>query len=269
MTFVPLMSPLLLALPFGPMLAWKRGDLAGAAQRLYWAALLAFIAAVVTLVLYRRGPWLAPFAIGIGIWVVAGAISETAQRVKLGSAPAEEVRRRARNLPRSAWGGMLAHLGMGVSVIGIAATSAWQSEQVVTLKPGESTSIAGYQVGFIGVAPRPGPNYRELVGVFDVQRSGKSVTRLESAKRRFDVERQTVTQAGILNSWRGDLYLVLGDESPGGANVVRAYFNPLVRLIWLGAVIMFIGGALSLSDRRLRVGAPRRAKGRAAAVPAE
>ena len=129
------------------------------------------------------------------------------------------------------------------------------------MKPGQTIAIAGYDVAFRGIQPRPGPNYSEQVGVFDVTRSGRAVTVLESARRRFTVERQVVTQAGIFNAWRGDLYIVLGEEGDGGAHTVRIYFHPFVRLIWLGAVLMFIAGALSLSDRRLRVGAPSAAKG--------
>ena len=113
---------------------------------------------------------------------------------------------------------------------------------------------------FEGIAPREGPNYRERVGVFQVMRGGEEVTTLEPSKREYTVERSSTTEAGIHASWRGDLYAVLGDQLKDGAYSVRLYFNPLVRFIWLGAVVMFIGGALSLSDRRLRIGAPKRAK---------
>jgi cytochrome c-type biogenesis protein CcmF len=82
------------------------------------------------------------------------------------------------------------------------------------------------------------------------------------------VEKNSTTEAGIHNSWRGDLYVVLGDELKDGAYSVRVYFNPLVRLIWIGALVMFVGGAVSLSDRRLRVGAPKRAKMKLAAATA-
>jgi len=96
--------------------------------------------------------------------------------------------------------------------------------------------------------------------VFKVTRGGQEVTTLQPSKRAFTVEQSSTTEAGIHVSWRGDLYVVLGDELKNGAYSVRIYFNPLVRLIWLGALVMFIGGGLSLSDRRLRVGAPKRAR---------
>jgi cytochrome c-type biogenesis protein CcmF len=149
-------------------------------------------------------------------------------------------------------------------VIGIVATTAWRSEAILALEPKQSVSIAGYEVSFEGVAPRQGPNYRERVGLFKVTRGGSDVTELEPSKRDFTVEKSATTEAGIHASWRGDLYVVLGDPLKDGAYSVRLYFNPLVRLIWIGAVVMFLGGALSLSDRRLRVGAPKPAKARGA-----
>ena len=122
--------------------------------------------------------------------------------------------------------------------------------------------IAGFTLSFRGVAPRQGPNYRERVAVFTVTHDGRVVTELTPSKRDFITERSGTTEAGIHASWRGDLYAVLGDELNNGAYSIRLYFNPLVRLIWLGALVMFFGGAVSLSDRRLRVGAPKRAQAR-------
>ena len=260
LTFAPLMVPLLLALPFGPLLAWKRGDLAAVFERLIVALGLAAVAAAIALALYSRGPWLAPFALALGVWVIAGTLSETAFRIRLASAPLGESLRRFGNLPRASHGGMLAHLGVGVMVVGIVATSAWQSETIETVRPGGRVAIAGYTLEFQGTAPATGPNYTETVGRLLVARAGAPVTVLAPAKRLYDQPRQATTEAGIHVSWRGDLYAVLGDELKDGAWTVRLYFNPLVRCIWLGAILMFLGGMLSLSDRRLRVGAPRRAR---------
>jgi cytochrome c-type biogenesis protein CcmF len=268
LTFVPLIIPLLVAVPFGPMLAWKRGDLVAAAQRLMAAASIALGISILLLALHERGPWLAPFVIGLGIWLVLGALTEIAYRVKLVQTPVGEAWRRLGNLPRAAYGTALAHAGLGIAVIGIAATAAWRSEQILALKPGDTAEIAGYSLLFKGVAPRQGPNYRERVAVFTVARNGKPVTELDPSKRDFTIEQSGTTEAGIYASWRGDLYAVLGDELRDGAYSIRLYFNPLVRLIWLGALVMFFGGAVSLSDRRLRVGAPKRAQAKAAAVSA-
>ena len=174
LTFGPLMLPLLAAIPFGPCLAWKRGDLAGAMQRLWAAGLAALVAVVLAYAVHWRGPWLAPFGIALGVWIVAGALAEWASRVKLLGTGLDEVRRRARGLPRSAYGTTLAHAGMGLTVIGIVATSAWQSERIVAMRPGEVTEIAGYELAFRGVGPNRGPNYQEQVGLFSVSRAGRA-----------------------------------------------------------------------------------------------
>src|SRR5262245_54099353 len=163
-TFGPLMVPLLLAMPLGPLLAWKRGDLLGAMQRLMAAAVVALLTLVTCLALIWRGPWLAPFGIMLGVWVVAGALSEWAQRIKLFAAPAGESLSRALGLPRAAYGTLLGHAGIGLAVIGIVATSAWQSETVLALKPGATGEVAGYTFTFQGTFAGQGPNYGEQIG---------------------------------------------------------------------------------------------------------
>lgn len=260
MTFGPLMLPLLFALPFGPFLAWKRGDAHAAAQRLGFAGLLAIIALTLAYALAWRGPWLAPFGVALAVWVMAGAVAEVAFRIKLGAAPIGEVWRRFANLPRSALGTMLAHFGVGLMLLGIVGTTAYRSESIQVMKPGTTTEIAGYTLAFEGARPEKGPNFSEQVGDFVVTRSGAPVTRLAPAKRLYDAPPQPTTEAGIHASWRGDLYVVLGDQQPDGAFAVRLYFHPMVRFIWIGTVIMFLGGLASLSDRRLRIGAPVRSR---------
>src|SRR5690349_9605051 len=168
LTFGPLMLPLLAAIPLGPSLAWKRGDLAGVMQRLLFAAFAAIVCLVAAAAIHWRGPWLAPFGIALGAWIIVGSAAEWASRVKLLRAGGAETWRRARGLPRSAHGTTLAHMGMGLTVLGIVATSAWQSERVLSMHPGESTEIAGYTLAFRGVVPGRGPNYQEQVGLFTV-----------------------------------------------------------------------------------------------------
>jgi cytochrome c-type biogenesis protein CcmF len=267
-TFGPLMVPLLLALPFGPFLAWKRGDVQGAAQRLAFAAMLAVVVMALAWAAVHRGPVLAPFGLALGVFVMAGAVSDLAWRVRAGAVPLAESWRRLSGLPRSAIATALAHFGVGMLVVGVVATSAWREEKILIMQPGEKVSVAGYDLTFRGTAPASGPNFREEAGQFDVTRGGAMVTRLEPSRRTYDMPPQPTTEAGIHASWRGDLYVVLGDKQTAGGYAVRVYFNPLVRLIWLGALVMFLAGAVSLSDRRLRVGAPGRAR-RIAAAPAE
>ena len=233
------------------------GDVVNDRQRLYYVSLaVAVVVYVLIRYLVRT-----PFGIALGVFVMAGAVSELVWRVRLGSAPSDEVRRRLRNLPRSAYGMALAHFGVGLTVVGIVATSAWRSESVLVMQPGGRTEIGGYELTFRGAAPGRGPNYREEVGVFSVTRGGAAVTELRPSKRIYDAPPQPTSEAGIHVSWRGDLYAVLGDRQKDGGYAVRLYFNPLVRFIWIGAVLMFLGGGISLADRRLRIGAPTRSRG--------
>ena len=264
MTFTPIMVPLLVIMPFGPFLAWKRADLLGTAQRLLVALALAILGTIAARVLAgESGPLLAPLGIGLGIWLVAGAISETFWRVRAFNASATESLRRLSNLPRAQWGTALAHAGVGIVVLGITGITAWQSEAIVKMQPGDVHEIAGFEVRFEGVAPRRGPNYAETVASFEVTKDGEPVDRFESSKRLYDVQRMTTTEAGIITFYWGDLYIAIGDESVEGLTV-RHWFNPLVPLIWFGAIIMALGGLLSLTDRRLRIGVPRRSRASAA-----
>jgi cytochrome c-type biogenesis protein CcmF len=267
-TFVPLFVPLLIAVPFGPLLAWKRGDLYGVAQRLLAALALALVGVAATFIV-ARGPVLAPFGIGLSAFLMAGVVVDMIERTGLSRLPPATALRRALGLPRSAWGTALAHFGLGLSVLGIVCATTWGSERIASVKPGEVLSVAGYDVKFDGLAQRPGPNYRELVGHFTVRRGSGVVGVMEPSKRSFPARETSTTEAALMTRGASQLYLSLGDTAADGATVVRLYDKPLVLLIWLGAVVMMLGGALSFSDRRLRVGAPTRARSRVALQAAE
>ncbi len=269
LTFGPLFVPLLIAVPFGPLLAWKRGDLFGAAQRLIWAAALGVAALAVTFAVQRGGPVLAPFGVGLAVYVMIGALVDPIGRVGLFRQPFAVTFARARGLPRSAWGTAVAHFAAGMLLLGVIAESQWNSERIVSLKPGESVSVRGYDVTLDNLMPRPGPNYRELVARFTVRRDGEIIDVLEPSKRTFPQRQMSTTEAALLTRGASQLYLSLGDVGSDGAIAIRLYHKPLVLLIWFGCVVMVFGGALSLSDRRLRVGAPKPARHKPSLQPAE
>ncbi len=262
MTFAPIMVPLLILAPFGPYLAWKRGDLLGTAQRLL-AALAIAVSGTITAaaVAGEDGPLLAPLGIGLGLWLVSGAVSEMFWRIKAFNAPASETFRRLVNLPRAQWGTLLAHAGVGVVVLGITGVTAWKSEVISQMQPGDTQEVAGFTVSYQGLAPRRGPNYSETSAKFTVHRGGTLIDTFQSSKRFYDVQKMGTTEAGIITFYTGDLYVAIGDESADGLTV-RLWYNPLVPLIWFGSIIMALGGLLSLADRRLRIGAPRKASAR-------
>jgi cytochrome c-type biogenesis protein CcmF len=270
LTFGPLFLPLFLTMPFGPLLGWKRGDLLGATQRLLAAAMLAAVAIAAGFALKHGGPVLAPFGVGLAIFVMAGALIDLAERTLFLRIPLGAALRRAIGLPRSAWGTAFAHFGMGVTLMGIIAVTAWGSERIASLKPGGSIDIAHYRLTFDGLFNRAGPNYRDLVGRFTVRRTnGDLLGTMEPSRRTFPTRNMATTEAALMTRGVSQLYLSLGDPNSDGSVPVRLYFKPQVLMIWLGALIMFIGGALSLSDQRLRVGAPRPARLRAALQAAE
>jgi cytochrome c-type biogenesis protein CcmF len=269
MTFGPLFLPLLLIMPFGPLLGWKRGDLLGAAQRLFAAAALGIVAVAAAQALQRGGPILAPFGIGLAVFVMAGALVDVAERTLFLRIPFVAALRRAAGLPRSAWGTAFAHFGIGVTLFGIVSVTAWGSEHIAALKPGETIDVAHYRLTFDGLFNRAGPNYRDLVAHFTVRRAGGDLLgAMEPSRRTFPARNMATTEAALMTRRVSQIYLSIGDPNPDGAVPVRLYFKPQVLMIWLGALIMFAGGGLALSDRRLRVGAPRPAKKAGAALQA-
>jgi len=227
------------------------------------------IAIVVTFAIADGGSVLAPFAIGLAFFVMAGAITDLAERTSLFRAPAALSLTRARGLSRSAWGTALAHFGLGVTLLGIVFETQWSAERIAEMKPSQTLSIRGYDFTFAGIEQRDGPNYRELVAKFIVRNGGVVVGVLEPSKRNFPLRDTSTTEAALMTRGFSQFYLSLGDPKPDGSIAVRLYHKPLVLLIWLGAVVMMLGGALSLSDRRLRVGAPKPAKPKTALQPAE
>ena len=260
LTFAPLFIPLMVAVPFGPMLAWKRGDLLGAMQRLLAAGIAALLAIAVAWAWARGGSALAPLAIGLAVFVIAGALSDLAERVGLFRLPLASSASRAMGLPRSVWGTAFAHAGIGVALIGIVCETTWNSEYIGTMKPGDAISVAGYQMTLEGLIQQQGPNYRELVAPFTVRLDGERLAVMTPSKRTFTTRGMSTTEAALLTRGASQLYISLGDPTADGGITARIYHKPLVLLIWFGPVLMAFGGLLSLSDRRLRVGAPKPAK---------
>jgi cytochrome c-type biogenesis protein CcmF len=255
-TFVPLMVPLLVAMVFGPFLAWKRGDLGGVLGRLGFAFAAAVIVALATWWWRTGGPVGSIFGMALAAWIAVGTLVEYGERIKLFSGPLRQSWQRARHLPRAAYGMTIAHFGVAVLVAGITA-SAWQTERVETMKPGDSIDVAGYAFRFEGAQPVEGPNYSAQRGRFTVTRDGREIAVMQPEKRFYPVQRMPTTDAAIHTNGLADLYAVIQEPSgDAGAWVVHLYHNPLVPWIWFGAIIMALGGIVSLTDRRFRIGAP-------------
>ncbi|NDW03088.1 heme lyase CcmF/NrfE family subunit [Jiella pacifica] len=269
LTFGPIMVPLLFAVPFGPLLGWKRGDLLGAAQRLYFAACCA-LAALIGILAYTGGTRiLTAFGFGLAFWLLAGSLTDLFSRAAFLKKGWRTGLARLLGLPRSAFGTTLAHFGLGVTLLGIVSVSSFQEEVITTMAPGNSAEIAGYTLTFDRIAQRPGPNFEAQAAHFSVRRGGVVMTEMDSAKRFFPVRQMTTTESGIWTHGFSQLYVSLGDPSADKQSiVVRIWWKPLVTLIWIGTVFMAVGGVFSLADRRLRVGAPMRGHRKAALAEA-
>jgi cytochrome c-type biogenesis protein CcmF len=264
-TFLPLTVPLLLVLPFGQTLAWKRGDLLAVAQRLAFALGVAILVTLGTYALTRGGPVGAPLGIGLGAWLILGSATEVVTRSWKRGLPFAAVLRRAAGLPRSAWGTAIAHAGVGITVIGISAT-AWGVERIASLKAGDRVEASRYEIVLDKVVTRTAPDYKETAAILTVRRGGAVVGTVEPGKRTFTGRAMPTSEAGLLTvDGLGQIYASVADIEADGKVALRLYYKPLVLLIWLGAVVMAFGGGLSLLDRRSRIAAPAKARATLAA----
>jgi len=257
-TFVPLFVPLLLILPLGQSLAWKRGDLLGAAQRNAVAFGIGIVVALGTIAMTRGGPVVAPLGIGLGVFLVLAAIFDLGERIFRRASGWPAMLSRAKGLPRSAWGTAFAHAGVGLTVIGIAA-QAWSTEAIGVVKPGERITSGRYTVVLESMLPRSGPNFRAEVARFHLFAGNRDLGIMEAAKRVYTARSMPTTEAGIRTHGLSQAYVSLGEPQGDGSIAVRLYDKPLILLIWIGSIVMSFGGALALTDRRFRLAAPKRA----------
>ena len=257
LTFVPLMAALLILLPAGPLLAWKRGDAAGVAQRLWAAVLIAFGVGLATYALVSPRKALGAAGLALGAWLIAGTAAELLERTRAFRAPAAESWRRLVQLPRGAWGMTLAHLGLGVFVLGACFETGWKEEAAQTLPIGGSLDVGGYHLVLDQVGGVEGKNYDAERGLIHVTRAGAPVCEAKPERRVYEADGQTTSEVAICYRGFSHLYIVLGERRAAAGKpvwLVRGYWNPLATLLFLGPVIMALGGLVSLSDRRLRLG---------------
>ncbi|MCZ8186509.1 MAG: heme lyase CcmF/NrfE family subunit [Beijerinckiaceae bacterium] len=266
LTAVPLMVPLFLAIPFGQKLAWKRGDLLGAGQRLWTCMALGVAGAAISAYAAGGGPVLALAGIGLGIFLVLGALDDLLDRALRGGIGMIGARLRA--IPQSITAMALAHAGAGLMVIGISAT-AFETEKIAAMKPGETMALDGYTLRLEGIGPVTGPNYNAIAAEFSLRdAAGTELARLRPAKRVYIGRQMPTSEVGRYRHGLSEIYLAIGETSDGQHVDLRAYHKPYVLLIWLGPLLMSIGGILSLFDRRLRIGVPAR-RARLRPEPAE
>ena len=260
--FIPIMIPMIVVMAVGPMLSWKRGDWRAAVVRLWPAMIAAAIGGVGAWALVTDGPFLGIVGMALAAWLAVGTLVELAERVRLFREPMGRSLSRLTRQPRASWGMTLAHFGLAVTIAGMTGAGAWVKESIQVMAPGDTVTLSGYEFRFDGARQGKGPNYATTLGHFTVFKNGREIVQLTPEKRVYNVSGTPTTEAGIESLFSGDIYAVVGDRgtAPSGKPgfVTRLYFNPLVAWMWGGLMIMVAGGALSLTDRRHRVGAPTR-----------
>jgi cytochrome c-type biogenesis protein CcmF len=235
--------PLVVLLGIGMHAGWRRALLASRRRALSVIAAAALALALLLMAAAYRGAGLPLTVVGLtaGLFVMGAALLEPVTRW-----------RQRQPLTRAALGMAIAHFGVGVFVLGVTGVCSYKVEQDVSLAPGQSTEIAGYRFLYRGIRPVDGPNYRAVEADIEVTRNGQHVAELPTQKRVYRVQQNPMTHAGIDVAWNRDLFVALGDELGDGRWSMRVQYKPLVRYIWLGAVLAALGGLVAILDRRYR-----------------
>jgi len=252
--FFPLMAPLFVLVAAGVFVPWKRGDAREALRRLRGPAVIALLLAIAAPLLAQGSSSL---VIAAGVWLalftLAVAPVELIKRIR--SKPS--VATGLASVPASTWGMTLSHLGLGLWMLGVVAVTGYGIERDVRLGPGQEADLQGYTFAFAGVAESKGPNFVADRGTVTVERSGREIATLHPEKRLYPSQNSVMTETGVdVNPFR-DLYVALGEPidkaNPGGDWALRLYYKPMIRFVWLGGVLMFVGGLCSVMDRRYRL----------------
>ena len=252
-TFAPIFFALLALVPLGPRLSWRKGDLKEAIKPLYPALGVAALAAVVVLAVASPRSLAGAGAFAMAGWLLVSSVIEIRKR---------------RGARTAAFAAAIAHAGLAVSLLGIAGTTVWRSEALVLVGPGEKLTVGPYTLRFDGVTDVDGPNYRGARATIDLMDGDAVKAVMHPEQRIYSAEGQDVSVTAIRTTGLRDLYLALGDDRGQGRWTLRAYVSPLAPLIWLGALVMALGGALSLAGR-LRARAPEPKSAPAVALAAE
>ncbi len=250
MLFAWLMIPFAFLLGIGPLIRWKRDSLSKLAKPMLisGAASLVFAALFVT-VFADQFLFMAYLGWVMALWIIFLHGYELHQRATHRHSFMEGVKK----LQRSHWAMMLGHVGLAVSVIGIAMVQNYSIERDVRLAPGEHFQIQGYDFYFEGLRDKDGPNYDGYIADFEITLDGKKINTLHAEKRFYTTARSMMTEAAIDRGFTRDLYIAMGERLDDDKSwAVRIYYKPFVRWIWAGSLLMSLGGAIAISDRRYR-----------------
>ncbi|MCB1362318.1 MAG: cytochrome c biogenesis protein CcsA, partial [Rhodobacteraceae bacterium] len=265
--FTPFMVALAVVLPVGAVIPWKRGNLGRAVRSMWGVAVLAIALGALAFTLQTGRSALAPVGVALGTWLVLGALADLWQRSGRQGIGARLAR--MTRLPRADWGKALSHAGLGITIFAVSAVLGWSTEDIRVAQIGESFVHDGYTVTLTGVERVQGPNYISSMGHVTVERDGQLVAELAPEKRVYPAAGMPTTEAAIDYALIRDIYVALGDPQDGGGWALRTYVKPFASCLWLGVLIMALGGVASLSDRRYRMAAGARRAAAPQATPAE
>ena len=265
--FVPLMIPILLLLAVGPFVRWKDASFKEVLHRLRWIALGAVLCAAVAALLLAVSPMVV-LGITFAVWIFLATASHLLQRLR--HAPAgTSLWKRISSQPRSYWGMIVAHAGIGVFVVGVTLVKGMDTANDVSMRVGDTTSAGGYTFRFTDLKEIKGPNYIAAQGTFEVTRGDTKIATMMPEKRLYTVQQMPMTEAAIDRGFTRDLYVSLGETTGPDVWVVRVQHKPFIGWIWGGCLIIAFGGFLAASDRRYRMGSRKRQQAAqdAAAIP--
>ena len=250
--FVPLLTPLVFLMGVGPLARWKEAELPDLASRLKWAAGSAVVATVI--VAFAKGGVGIVAATGLlmAFWIISSVATDVVERLRPAGGVRASIVHRARQIPRSIVGMMVAHLGIAIFILGVTLVRTGEVERDVQMAVGDTTTIDGMVFTFKGARDVQGPNYRAARGEIEVTKDGRVISTLTPEKRFYPASQSTLTEASIDAGLTRDLYVSLGEPVAGGAWIVRVYVKPFVDWIWGGCLVMALGGLIAATDRRYR-----------------
>jgi cytochrome c-type biogenesis protein CcmF len=261
--FVPLMTPVVLMMGLGPIARWKQASLPDMWTRVRWALAASVVIAI--LLPLVMGKWTPLVALGIllAFWVFATTLLDLHKRLGGHSGNRElDFVHRLKKQSLSYYGMQLAHIGIGIFIIGVTLVKGYETERDVRMNVGDTVQAGGYEFTFDGVREQQGPNYVASQGRVTITKDGQAVTQLFPEKRQYNSSSMPMTIASIQVGVLRDLYVSLGEPIPdsNGAWAVRVYIKPFVDWIWVGCVLMALGGVFAICDRRYRIHAKKHNK---------
>jgi len=249
--FVAIMAPGIFLMGVGPIARWKKTTLPELATKLRWALGVSVVSALlIPSVMGKLTPMLFVGML-MAFWVLSSVVIAFRVRFSQTSAHADLISK-LKSITPAFYGMLLAHLGLAIFIIGVAMVKGYESEQDIRMQTGDTVKVRGFDFTFNGATPSIGPNYESMKGLFHVSKSGREVAILTPEKRFYPVQGSIMTEASVSAGLVRDLYVSLGEHLEDGAWSVRIYIKPFVQWIWLGAILMALGGVLALVDKRYR-----------------